>query len=217
MSSPKDHILKITPPINLNDEDAIKSLNIIKLTVMSKHSPILFKLKKVLIAVNLIGLVTLLVSYKVLFYRIGQLIINLAIILVVLIVLLVSIQEPSDSLTIMRGVGAQLDSKKLLPIRNSNTFISINNMIDVVIHEGFHNYGQVIFYLCFLTKSSISSPNGNSSNYDNDNFNNNEIIKVVFNEFLPRKDILLIVRKLSRQILFNETKRYCETDYSIDS
>ena len=55
-------------------------------------------------------------------------------------------------------------------------------MIDLVIHEGFHDYGQVIFYLCVLTKAN----------------NDKNPITIVFPEFLPRKDILLTVWRLSR-------------------
>ncbi|KAI5967768.1 hypothetical protein CANMA_002948 [Candida margitis] len=113
------------------------------------------------------------------------------------IVLLFFVQEPLDTLTIMKGIGAQLDSHKLLPFQSSNTFIPINNMIDLVVHEGFHDYGQVIFYLCFLTKNFRSEKPGKDG-----------VIQVVFGQLLPRKDVLLTVWKLSRQLLFAETRRY---------
>ena len=113
-------------------------------------------------------------------------------ILVVGIVLLLCLQTPEDTLIVMRGIGIQLQSKKMWRFQSSDSFIPINNMIDLVIHEGFHDYGQVIFYLCVLTKAN----------------NDKNPITIVFPEFLPPKDILLTVWRLSRELLFGSTKRY---------
>ena len=61
--------------------------------------------------------------------------------------------DPEDTLIVMRGIGIQLQSKKMWRFQSSDSFIPINNMIDLVIHEGFHDYGQVIFLFMCLDKS----------------------------------------------------------------
>lgn len=99
-------------------------------------------------------------------------------------------QQRQDVLVVMKGIGVQLNSRsnwKFVNKSDKNVFIPLTNIIDLVIHEGFHGYGQVIFYMCVLTK----------------NTKDNDMIKVVFSELLPRKDILVQVWKQSRNVLFN--------------
>lgn len=112
---------------------------------------------------------------------------------------LVCLQEPSDSLMVVKDMGVQMSSKtrwRVLNGSNNKEFIPLSDVIDIVVHEGFHGFGQVIFYMCVLTKAkSTSSVEGNG-------------IKVVFPNFLPRKDILLQVWKHSRETLYGETRRH---------
>lgn len=117
----------------------------------------------------------------------------------VLIVILLSIQEQSDSLIVMEDMGVQLSSRKRWRFGNRGSnkdFIPRSDIIDIVIHEGFLGYGQVIFYMCILTRAEEGS--GSSGNG----------IKVVFPNFLPRKDILLQVWKQSRKMLYGDTRRH---------
>lgn len=194
MSSPKDFVLEITPPTE-NDVTSLNSLNVLKFSVKQRVPPLIYRTRYFLLCGSTIGLV-ICVAYN---YKAITTVYTLSVILiqVVVIVLLLFVQEPQDTLTIMKGIGAQLESHKIMSFQSSNTFIPINNIIDLVIHEGFHNYGQVIFYLCFLTK-----------NFQLEKLAKDDVIQVVFGEFLPRKDVLLKVWKLSRQLLFGETKRY---------
>lgn len=112
---------------------------------------------------------------------------------------LLLLQEPSDSMVVMANLGVQLSSKsrwRFLNRRSNKEFIPLSNIIDLVIHEGFHGYGQVIFYMCILTKAkSNSSDEGNGVN-------------VVFPNFLPRKDILIQVWRHSRKILYGDQRRH---------
>lgn len=131
----------------------------------------------------------------------------IVVILLLLIVLVYSRQEKEDSILIMNDVGIQLNSQsgwKFSLNGNQSHFIPISNIIDLVIHEGFHGYGQVVFYMCVLTKSKNTHPEDISGL----NLNNDKMIKIVFPQFLPRKDILMKVWKDSRRVLFGESKRY---------
>lgn len=115
------------------------------------------------------------------------------------LVFLVSIQEQSDSLMVMQDLGIQLSSRKRWAFKNSGSekeFIPLSDIIDIVIHEGFHGYGQVIFYMCVLTKAKEGgSTQGNG-------------IRVIFPNFLPRKDMLLQVWKQSRKLLYGDNRRH---------
>lgn len=117
----------------------------------------------------------------------------------VVVVALLCLQETSDSIIVMKHLGVQISSKskwRFLNHRNNKEFIPLSEIIDIVIHEGFHGYGQVIFYMCVLTKAqSQGSAEGNG-------------IKVVFPNFLPRKDILLQVWRHSRKILYGDQRRH---------
>lgn len=128
-------------------------------------------------------------------------------ILVLLMVLVYSRQEKEDSILIMNDVGIQLNSQsgwRFSLNGNKSHFIPISNIIDLVIHEGFHGYGQVVFYMCVLTKTKNATPD----NISGLTLNNDKMIKIVFPQFLPRKDILMKVWKDSRRVLFGESKRY---------
>lgn len=192
MSSSKNYKLEISPSIN--QTSATESQNLLKFTVRNDRPskiityrlPIIVLLASLTVA-NIIQNLEQVKNYDIDASHHGILLI-----LVVGIVLLLCLQTPEDTLIVMRGIGIQLQSKKMWRFQSSDSFIPINNMIDLVIHEGFHDYGQVIFYLCVLTKAN----------------NDKNPITIVFPEFLPRKDILLTVWRLSRELLFGSTKRY---------
>lgn len=123
-------------------------------------------------------------------------------IIALLAALLISYSRRSreDTMIVMKNIGIQLQYQsnwKFLfnKSANKNTFIPVNNIIDLVIHEGFYGYGQVIYYMCVLTKT-------------NPNVSDNDMIKVVFSELLPRKHLLITVWKQSREILFNNKRMY---------
>ncbi|KAK6877665.1 Phosphatidylinositol N-acetylglucosaminyltransferase subunit gpi15 [Candida tropicalis] len=191
MSSPKNYKLEIVPPLHLSPKE---SRNLLKFTVRHQSSKRLIIAKYSLLILVVTSLVTY-ISYHIDNIRNGELeLLNYFTIIlqIALIGAFYSLQPPEDSITVMKGIGIQLNSKKLWKFQSYDSFIPIENMIDLVIHEGFHEYGQVIFYLCVLTKA-----NGDKNS-----------ITVVFPEFLPRKDILLTVWTLSRELLFGSTQRY---------
>lgn len=194
MSSPKDFVLKITPPLD-GDTQPLTSRDVLKFSVKHRVPPLIYRARCWLLCGSIFGIVI----YGAYNYESITSFQNLAVLLIqaLIVLLLCVIQEPCDTLTIMKGIGAQLESNKTLSFQSTNTFIPISNIIDLVIHEGFHNYGQVIFYMCFLTKGFRLEKPGKD-----------DVIQVVFGEFLPRKDVLLTVWKLSRQLLFGETRRY---------
>lgn len=114
--------------------------------------------------------------------------------------LLAMLQQPSDSIMIMENMGVQLSSRKWWSWTNglgNGEFIPLSDIIDIVIHEGFHGYGQVIFYMCVLTRARCSNGDSGTGNS----------VKVVFPHFLPRKDILLQVWKQSRAMLYGEKRK----------
>ncbi|KAG2730971.1 hypothetical protein G9P44_006120 [Scheffersomyces stipitis] len=207
MSSPKDYVLDITPSVQDNN---VSDLNLIKFTVRNRRQDPVTRFKVPLLAI-LIAVLAAFTGRVLLRDRLVSFSINsiweleikrsesvVIAILVSLIVLVSLKQVPEDSITVMKGLGVQLSSRKSWKFQyRSECFIPVSNTIDLVIHEGFHGYGQVIFYLCILTKSSAVGKT-----------NNDNIIKVAFPEFLPRKDILLDVWKLSRELLFGDAKRY---------
>lgn len=85
---------------------------------------------------------------------------------------------PSDLLVVMRGTGVQLASTRYGV--TSREFVPLTDIVDIVVNEGFHGYGQVVFYLCVLTR---------------------ERPRVVFPHTRPRKAALLAVRRTSRRVL----------------
>ncbi|GEQ72511.1 hypothetical protein JCM33374_g6198 [Metschnikowia sp. JCM 33374] len=115
------------------------------------------------------------------------------------VALLLSLEQASDTLMVMQDMGIQISSKskwKFLNIGRNGNFIPISEIIDIVIHEGFHGYGQVIYYMCVLTRDKERG--GSEGNG----------VSVIFPNFLPRKDILLQVWKSSRQMLYGTTRRH---------
>lgn len=116
-------------------------------------------------------------------------------------------QEKEDSILIVNDIGVQLTSKSgwKSPRSSRSHFIPIDNIIDLVIHEGFHGYGQVIFYMCVLTKTKRADADKIMNSIG---MNTGNRIEVVFPEFLPRKDILMTVWKQGRNVLFGDKKRY---------
>ncbi|RCK66200.1 Phosphatidylinositol N-acetylglucosaminyltransferase subunit gpi15 [Candida viswanathii] len=193
MSSPKNYKLEIVPPLHASPKE---SRNLLKFTVKHHSTTKILVIKYLSLVIALSSFITY-ITYHLENIRDGRL--ELANYLaitgqIIIVALLCSLQPPEDSITVMKGIGIQLNSRKMWRFQSSNAFVPIDSMIDLVIHEGFHDYGQVIFYLCVLTKASGSADENS--------------ITVVFPEFLPRKDILLTVWTLSRELLFGSTQRY---------
>lgn len=112
-----------------------------------------------------------------------------------------TLQQPSDSIVIMENMGVQLSSRSWWSLSNrlrNSEFIPLSDIIDIVIHEGFHGYGQVIFYMCVLTRARSSNSDSGTGNS----------VKVVFPNFLPRMDILLQVWKQSRTMLYGQSRKH---------
>lgn len=125
----------------------------------------------------------------------------ISLVCIVMAILLAMLQQPSDSIMIMENMGVQLSSKKWWSWTtglSNGEFIPLSDIIDIVIHEGFHGYGQVIFYMCVLTRARSSNGDSGAGNS----------VKVVFPHFLPRKDILLQVWKQSRAMLYGEKRKH---------
>jgi hypothetical protein len=117
-------------------------------------------------------------------------------------------QESHDTMIVMRDIGIQLNSEgpwRLLGPRRRerNCFIPQADIMDLVIHEGFHGFGQVIFYMCVLTRGSEGGADGADVGGADAS-----AIKIVFPAFLPRKEILVQVWKQSREVLFGSRRRY---------
>lgn len=193
MSSNKDYILDITPA-------DVTTANLIKFTVRHKHDPVLVRHRWAITALLQIVLLVLVWSY---WSEIKEFTIptHITIIIAAQAIVLLK-QSPTDSVIAIKNVGIQLISRKGWRfLSDEETFIPINDIIDLVIHEGFHGYGQVIFYLCALTRLKENSTKSDSTT-------KNDIIKIFFQKFLPRKDVLLKVWKLSKQLLFADTRSY---------
>lgn len=205
MSSMKNYELEITPPLSEKEEN---KLGVIKFTVKGKSQNLLFlKVSAGIILISILVYDLIISSYGSLglmsissilesFLEISNGRLAYWVGILSILCLLFLKQDPEDSLIVMKDIGIQLISKKSWRFQKmKKDFVPLNTIIDLVIHEGFHNYGQVIFYLCILTKSN--------SLHKGDN-----LIKVVFPEFLPRKQILTKVWKQSRGLLFGENRRY---------
>lgn len=125
----------------------------------------------------------------------------IATICIVLALICATLQQPSDSIVIMENMGVQLSSTSRWSFSNrfkSGEFIPLSDIIDIVIHEGFHGYGQVIFYMCVLTRARSSNSDSGTGNS----------VKVVFPNFLPRREILLQVWKQSRSMLYGQSRKH---------
>lgn len=190
MLSPKDYILEITPAIDVVDDH-----NMLQFTIRHRNLGVLDDHKLAICAITVTVVVTFILEIlgwiELKQLEVGSWIRAAAVLVASAGVLVVAFkQEPLDSIMVMKDIGLQLELK--LPWRFQSPirhFVPLDQIIDLVLHEGFHNYGQVIFYLVILTK-----PSGGSS----------DIIRVVFPKFLPRKDVLLKVRSLSRDLLFGK-------------
>ncbi|CAH6720848.1 hypothetical protein CLIB1444_04S09296 [[Candida] jaroonii] len=112
----------------------------------------------------------------------------------VMIAILLCRQGREDSMMIIKNIGVQLHSQTHWKFVKSdkNLFVPLTNIIDLVIHEGFYGYGNVIFYMCILTK----------------NTNDNEMIKIVFSQLLPRKEMLVDIWRESRQVMFSGNRHW---------
>lgn len=124
----------------------------------------------------------------------------LLVVVLVAAVALLLLQPQCDSLIVMEDMGVQLSSRRRWRfLRGDSTeFIPCSDIIDIVVHEAFHGYGQVIFYMCILTKAQGGGGGvGDGSS----------AVKVVFPNFLPRKDMLLQVWRQSRSMLYGSTRR----------
>lgn len=125
--------------------------------------------------------------------------VHILLVLVVLIVLglILSIQQTADKFMVIKGLGVQIGRQpRFRFLREQNgKFIPITEIIDIVIHEGFQGF-QVVFYMCVLVREKDES--GGEGN----------AVKVIFPNFLPRKNILLHTWKASRQMLYGTTRRH---------
>lgn len=126
------------------------------------------------------------------------------VILSLLVLFFYGLQEKYDSMLVIQDIGIQLSSQphwKFIMFCQQDRFIPVKAIIDLVIHEGFHGYGQVIFYMCVLLNPMASPASRSSTGKGN-------LIKVVFPQFLPSKDVLIMVWGKSRIVLFGTARRY---------
>lgn len=115
----------------------------------------------------------------------------------ILIVGLFRLQEPLDSMMIIKDMGIQLSNRDRWGF-TTKEFIPMSDVIDIVIHEGFYGISQVIFYMCILTKPKLRTGLEDKG------------IRIVFPNFLPRKTILVDVCRQSREMLYGTTRRYID-------
>lgn len=124
--------------------------------------------------------------------------------LTVILMTLLNWQESEDTILVMRDIGIQLTSNGGWKFSGSRreTFIPRNSIIDLVVHEAFHGYGEVIFYLCVLKKPNNANRDSLLRSHDD------QTIYVVFPNTLPSKKVLIKVWKTSREVLFGDSRRY---------
>lgn len=203
MSSMKNYNLQIEPSIDI--EDDLTQHNMLKFTIKNNDADLLCQYKYAIATVTFSCFIaygySLLTLQNLLDLDFSLLNLQNWIILIGLLTIsgiVLTRVQPEDSVIILKDIGVQLISKKSWRFQNTvKVFVPLNNIIDLVVHEGMHGYGQVIFYLCILTKSNDLDKNSPENS-----------IKIIFPEFLPRKDILIKVRKLSRDLLFANSRRY---------
>lgn len=203
MSSIKNYDLQIEPSVDIKDD--LSHHNLLKFTVRNNDVDFLYRYKYLIAAITFSSFIVYAYSIisveNLLSFNINSLQLKNWLILTGLLLLTglaLSKVRPEDSAIILKDIGVQLISKKSWKFQNTvKVFVPLNDIIDLVVHEGMHGYGQVIFYLCILTKSN-----------DLDKNSLENCIKIIFPEFLPRKDILIKVRKLSRDLLFANSRRY---------
>ncbi|CUM66518.1 uncharacterized protein PRCAT00004184001 [Priceomyces carsonii] len=192
MSSSKDYKLEVVPPI---DSKLLQSANVVNFIVRNKSPPRLVQYRIYILAC-LVGLICYQTT-RVKLWGIRDQAVQIIFITGALMALVSLRQEPQDTMIVMRDIGIQLESKKAWRFQTKvEHFVPLKSMIDLVIHEGFHGYGQVIFYLCVLKRPKDSATQDNS------------LIKIIFPEFLPRKEVLIDVWRLSRELLFGSNRRY---------
>lgn len=103
----------------------------------------------------------------------------------------------SDSLLVMKNVGIQISLQRSWRfLTSSDRFVPVDRIMDMVIHEGFHGYGLVIFYLAILIRTT------------NENQDTEDTIAVVFPQILPRKAVLVPIWRQTRLLLFGKQPRY---------
>lgn len=126
------------------------------------------------------------------------------VLLIIILMVLFNWQESEDTLLIMRDIGIQLTSNGGWKFSGNRkeTFIPRKSIIDLVVHEAFHGYGEVIFYLCVLKKPNNANNDSLLRSHDD------QTIYVVFPNILPSKEILIKVWKTSRKVLFGDSRRY---------
>lgn len=193
MSSPKDYILEISPAVDVVDDH-----NTLEFSIRHRNETVFDRYRRPVGVVAAVVMMTMILEVvgwpqaKRLQFGSWTNVVTLMVSALVWVALVLR-QEPRDSVLVMKDIGIQLELIK--PWRYQSLvklFVPVGRIIDLVLHEGFHEYGQVIYYLVILTK-----PDPKQVSHDN-------IIKVVFPEFLPRKDVLLKVRSLSRDLLFGQ-------------
>lgn len=127
-----------------------------------------------------------------------------------LLLLFYGLQEKYDSMLVIQDIGIQLSSQphwKFFMFSQQDRFIPVKSIIDLVIHEGFHGYGQVIFYMCVLLKPMTSLTSRFATGKGN-------LVKIVFPQFLPNKGVLITVWGKSRIVLFGTARRYYQKAHS---
>lgn len=114
--------------------------------------------------------------------------------------------EAEDSMTVIKDLGIQLHSSPKWrffknPKKSNQNFIPSSDIMDIVIHDIFHGYGQTIFCLYILMKSGDQKASYIGGIQRETNLNP---IKVIFPQLMPRKKILLEVYYNSRKVLFGD-------------
>ncbi|ODV70294.1 hypothetical protein HYPBUDRAFT_103467 [Hyphopichia burtonii NRRL Y-1933] len=205
MSSPKDYILETYPDL----KELLNRNNLVKFTVRPKPGIFIKYVKLPL----LIILSTILITYLTYLFKFGGYCSILAsqlnhkvIVLSSMIMITYCWNEAEDSMTVIKDLGIQLHSSPKWrffknPKKSNQNFIPSSDIMDIVIHDIFHGYGQTIFCLYILMKSGDQKASYIGGIQRETNLNP---IKVIFPQLMPRKKILLEVYYNSRKVLFGD-------------
>ncbi|KAG7192923.1 uncharacterized protein KQ657_001380 [Scheffersomyces spartinae] len=186
MSLNKAYALEIEP--KLVSEDSVKGINILRFKIKPTEEGVFSRYKNgvVIAFLSMIGYVLQRPSFTWNGYDGIS-----AMVILLMTIFLYFKRDGYEEIIILKDIGIQTVTVGGWMFQTpEKKFIPLGDIIDLVIHEGFHGYGQVIFYLCVLKRGG------------------GEMIQVLMPSLLPRKEVLVQIWQLSRQLLFGSNRRF---------
>lgn len=185
MSLNKAYALEIEP--KLVREDSVDGLNILRFKIKPSEEGLFSRYKNALVVVLLAAIGYVLQRPTFAWKGYDGICAGVFLALVLLVCFK---RDGYEEVIVLKDIGIQtVTVRGWLFQTPEKRFIPLGEIIDLVIHEGFHGYGQVIFYLCVLKRGG-------------------EMIQVLMPSLLPRKEVLVQVWQLSRQLLFGTNRRF---------